>query len=346
MYDPNKPETWHAVVIPRKSVESMPGVTTDYPPEYKGTGWVNDPAAVKLVTDAWEARGMIPTFAGAAPGLMREASDDRPVFFWDAELAVLGRQLDTWNQRQVGSCVGFGKTRSAQDLLLWEIAAGEPEVWPGAELAPEVTYGGSRVEVGGGRVRGDGSVGVWADEFLMRWGVVKRGRVGGLDLTEYDEITCRRLGRDGIPADVEAEAKLHPVKAAALVVNGEEAWAAVGGGKPVTLCSDQGFSMTLGSDGFCSPSGVWNHCMAVRGRFVSPKRGRSCVLGNSWADYLRGGSRTFEYVAEDGSVKTKQLPPGHFCVAINTIDRMCRQRDSSALAGFSGWKRTTIDYTP
>lgn len=330
-------DNWH-LVVPEQQV----GLIQQ---QVYGTGWVRDDDAVAHILEAWEKKGIPSKFDEAAPRLMMDANDDSPVFFFEAEEKVLGQRLPTWNQNPVGSCVGFGTTREEQDLLLWEIYCGELEEWPGAELCPEVTYAGSRVEVGGGRIRGDGSVGMWAAKFATDWGVVKRGKYGSLDLTRYNPTTCRNMGRSGLPSDLEDIAKEHPVSAAAQVLNKEQVWAAIGGGKPVVVCSNYGFSMTLGSDGFCSRSGNWAHCMGVRGRFKHPRRGRSVIIGNSWDDYLRGGSRTVEYVNEEGGVSTFELPPGHFCVTWDVIGGMVAQRDSFALAGLSGWKKLTVDYS-
>src|SRR5437763_1529398 len=71
------------------------------------------------------------------------------------------------------------------------------------DLAQEVIYGGSRVEVGGGRLRGDGSVGAWAAKFVHDYGVVPRGVHGRYDLSRYDERRCREYGARGVPGDLE-----------------------------------------------------------------------------------------------------------------------------------------------
>lgn len=334
------------VLIPAGMVATGGGLTGTQAGEYVGTGWVNDQDAVLAVLDDWARRGRPVTLSQAAPALIT-GDDDAPVFFWLNELAILGRRLDTWNQKGVGSCVGFGSTRAAQDLLLAEIAGGEPEQWPGAEGCPEVTYGGSRVEVGGGQIRGDGSVGVWASEFFTRFGYLTRGIYGNLNLTQYDESTCRRLGSGGLPPELETLAKAHPVRTSALTRTGAEGWAAIGGFKPISVCSNRGFAMRRNADGTCDPSGVWNHCMGVRGRFVEPRQKRKrFVLGNSWADYLGSSGNQVEYIAADGSVKTIELPPGHFATEFEVIHDMLRQQDSFAYAGLTGWAKTVVDYTP
>lgn len=318
------------------------------PNEWYATGWVEDKDAVAKVAEEWRRAGRPVTLSEAAPRLIAsEASDDAPVCFWQCEEKVLGRRLDTWNQGQVGSCVGFGNGREAQDLLLAEIAAGEPEQWPGAEVSPEVIYGGSRVEIGGGRINGDGSIGAWAADWLTKYGVVVRGTYGSLDLTRYSESTCRRLGSQGIPTDVEGLARIHPIRAAAMVTTAAEGWAALGAGKPIAVCSNRGFAMKRNADGTCSPSGVWNHCMGFRGRFVEPRnRRKMVVVGNSWGDYLGSSNNVIECVETDGSVRSVELPPGHFATTLEIAASMLAQEDSFAFAGLTGWAVTRIDWTP
>lgn len=308
-------------------------------------GWVNDQEAVWETIRALESGGVPHLFADAAPNLMT-AEDDAAVFLWAAEEKVLGHRLPAWNQGQVGSCVGFGNGRAGQDVMLWEIAAGEPEQWPGAEVSPEVIYGGSRVEVGGGRISGDGSVGAWAAKWVKEWGIVVRGKYGSLDLTTYNEATCRKLGSQGIPSDVEELAKVHPVTGIALTRNGDEFWGALGGGKPVAICSDRGFTTTLKA-GFCSPSGTWNHCMEGCGRFRHPQKGKCGVIRNSWGGYLSVPSeadRFVDYIAADGTNQKMELPQGCFATTLDVIDGMCRQQDSFAYAGLKGWEAVRFSW--
>lgn len=312
-------------------------------------GWHWDERASEQTLAAMEEYyGQEPLAATMAPDIVGATATDEPVFFWQAEEKVLGKRLLTWNQLQVGSCVGFGNGRSSQDLMLWEIAAGvdEPEEYPGSEVAPEVIYGGSRVEIGGGRLRGDGSLGAWAAKYLMQYGVVIRGRYDGLDLTKYDEQTCRQLGSQGLPPNLETLARQHPVKAAALVQSGDELWNMIGAGKPVAVCSDRGFAMRRNPDGTCTPSGTWQHCMAHRGRYTTPQGKKRIVIANSWGDYLGSDSNSIEYRTADGQTAKMELPPGHFGVDLEVADGMVSQGDSFALAGLSGWKATRINYNP
>lgn len=306
------------------------------------TGWLPRPAAVNALLRRLEAEGKPPTFEDAAPALLAiYGADEAPVFLWDAEAKVLGGVRPSWDQGQVGTCVSFGFGRGTQDLILNEIMTGEPEQWPGAEVATEPIYGGSRVEVGGGGINGDGSVGAWAADWVRKWGILIRKvySIGGRthDLTRYSESLSRSWGNSGVPNELEPEARLHPVREVALVTTAEGLWAAMGARKPVPVCSGQGFTMQRDRDGYCARSGTWNHCMLYRGRFVHPRRGKSVIEQNSWGSYLGSSNSTVEYVKADGTVGTFTLPDGCFAVELTVAAQALAERDTFALAGMSGW---------
>lgn len=314
-------------------------------------GWINDQQAVNSTAAAMEIRRNLPVqFSQLAPQLMDDpvAADDSPVFLHQAEYDIVGLWFNP-NQSTAGTCVGFGMTGAAQDTYLQELAMpGSTERWTG-ELAIEPTYAGSRVEVGGNRIRGDGSIGAWAAQFLTRgWGIITRGVYGPYDLSRYSIELCRSWGGrpEGLPKEIEDAARLHPISDAALISTGDELWAALGAGKGVGVCSNQGFDSPLDEHGFCEPRGMWPHCMRFRARFRHPRYGRSVLVGNSWDDYLRAGKRMVSYLAADGSVRQFTMPPGHFCIPLSTASGMCAQRDTWGLAGVSGWNRTVIDNSP
>lgn len=312
----------------------------------RNTGWQNDPVAAAAMVQEWDSvRGSSSRFESVASNLMEETADDAPALLHYAFKLVRGQLDPAWNQNPAGTCVGFGHTAGAETLLLWEIACGETEEDPGAHLAVEPTYAGSRVEIGGNRINGDGSVGVWAGEWAKRWGFVKRAVYGQYDLRQYSVPYCRQWGStdSGVPAEIEAAAKLHPISDVALVTTAAEGWAALGAGKPIPVCSNAGFESPLDADGFCRQRGSWSHCMLGTGRFKHPRNGRSVVIRNSWADYLQVGWRKVEYIDTDGTTKQFDLPPGYFCTTLSVFGSMLAQRDSVTYAGFSGWKKQTID---
>lgn len=314
-------------------------------------GWIDDQNAVWAAAGRLETAGNGPAvFAFAAPALKAAGvADDEPTFLWMAERKVLGRLLPSWDQKSVGSCVSFGCGRAVQDVLLQEVATGAG-TWPGAEVATEPIYAGSRVEVGGGQLSGsDGSVGAWAAEWVRKWGVLlcREYDLGGqrYDLTTYSEARARQWGDAGCPDPLEPEARLHPVTATAMVRDAGELWAAVGGGKGVSVASSQGFAMSRDPDGFCAPAGVWMHQMCVRGKFVHPQRGKCFVIQNSWGNYLKSYA-SIRVRLPSGEMVVEPLPDGCFAVDWQTADRMVRQQDSWAFAGLKGWAAVRLTYNP
>jgi hypothetical protein len=145
--------------------------------EHWNFGWRHDPVA----SARFVASLPHPTFAEAAPHL-QDTGTAQDVFAWDLEQRVLGRLISPWNQGSIGSCVAQGWGRAVQDLLLAQIALGNLEQWPGAELCREAIYGGSRVEIGHESF-GEGSVGAWAADWVRRYGILLYQAYPGFDLT-------------------------------------------------------------------------------------------------------------------------------------------------------------------
>jgi hypothetical protein len=280
------------------------------------------------------------------------------VFASELEMNILGKLLPTWNQGSVGSCVSHGTGRAYQDVLLAQIAMGNAEQWPGFEVCREAIYGGSRVEVGGGRLgRGDGSIGAWAADYLTKWG-------GGLlykkypqiDLSGgYNEPRCREWGYKGVPDNLEPIAKENPVKEATLVTTTAGLTAAIRSLKFVSICGSKGRTMKRRPGGWCPVEGSWAHCQAIRGRCLvggssSPFGGDGAFpytgnveafeYGNSWGDYLGSENN----VVQLASGKTYTLPPGHYLSHPQEIESELRQEDTFAFAGAKGWVAEKISW--
>ena len=121
-------------------------------------GWIDDPVAVQAV----QATLAVPVFATTDAN----AADTLPdhAYLWEAYRKTVGKNPPAKNQGQVGSCVSFGTNTAIRRTMAVEIFVGEPEEF--RDIAEEVTYGGSRIEIGGGRLSGDGSVGAWAAKFV------------------------------------------------------------------------------------------------------------------------------------------------------------------------------------
>jgi hypothetical protein len=281
------------------------------------TGWVQDETAVaQLISELPQP------FAENTPaGQVEELPES--VYLWDVARRILGELLPPRNQGQVGSCVSFGTARAIEYSMLCEIAAGEPEEF--RELATEIIYGGSRVEIGGGKLSRDGSVGAWAADWCRKYGILSRDIYGNVDLSTYSETRCRDWGKSGIPSELEELAKAHPTKSTTLVRNWEEARRMLASGYGISVCSSQGFSMTRDGNGVCSPRGVWNHCMALAGYGVinGQQYGR---LDNSW------GAN-----AHAGPVGPGAPGPEGFWVSAIIVDKMLREGDSWAFSCVDGF---------
>ena len=177
-------------------------------------------------------------------------------------------------------------------------------------------------------MHGDGSVGAWAAKWCQQYGVVARGVYGRHDLSRYSETQCREFGRSGVPADLEPEARQHPVRAVTQVQNASEARRALQNGYPIAVCSSQGFSQQRDAQGFARPQGSWAHCMAVLGYQGGTRPG--FWIQNSWGNRFHTGPKG-----------NGDPPDGGFWCDERVADRMFQQGDSWAYADAAGFPAQT-----
>lgn len=237
----------------------------------------------------------------------------------------------------IGDCVSWGWSNLVNYLQGIQIALAKragtlvPEYH---EIATEATYAFSRVEVGGQRGSySDGSVGAWAAEAAKKFGYLSRDFLISKGLPgAYDKNRAKDWGAKGVPDNLEPEGSQHILKLVTQVNSFDEAGTFIENGNPVAVCSNQGFTMTRDSAGFCSPSGVWNHCMLIMAVRYGSRPG-GCI-SQSW------GAMT-----PDGPVVLGQ-PDNTFWADAKVIDRMLGQGDSFAgslfneylPADFTDWK--------
>lgn len=250
-----------------------------------------------------------------------------------ADLTTFLRQVwgDRWylNQGECGSCVAHGAALACDALMAIDIVRNGKSK-PSGRTDPMSIYWGSRVEIGGGKLRGEGSVGVWAAEWLKKFGALEQKKYPKVDLSKYDpSVCCGSQSNRGVPDDLEPIARQFPVKNYAQVKSFDEAVYAVDAGYPVTVASDQGFLMQLDANGFATASGTWNHQMCVVGYELDPT---PCLwIANSWGACYTGG-------------------PAGWCPAVKkvrkaTAERMLRQGDSWALSDFVSFSPKGLDWS-
>lgn len=290
------------------------------------TGWVSDPDAVQAVAKTLR----FPTFSATPAGQVREALPDH-VYLWEAYRKLTGRNPPEKNQRDVGSCVSFGTNNAIERTMAADIAQ------HGARnefkfICEEVTYAGSRVEVGGGRIRGDGSVGAWAAQFVQKWGVVSREKHGQYDLTTYDTGRCRQWGSRGVPDDLEPVTREHPVQDITQIKSWEDAKKALAQGYGIAVCSNQGFSMRRDARGVAAPQGNWGHCMCIDGYHAEAGREYGHIE-NSWGADAHTGPTGW------GSPST-----AGFWADSKTISRMIAAGDTWAFSSLKGFPSRKFDW--
>lgn len=288
-------------------------------------GWVNDPDAVSTVLTQLPR----PYFMDAAAPI-EGSGKGKVALLYKALRTVRGNDLI--QTQAIGDCVSHGWAKCVSVLMAVEILLrGEPEEYL-ADPATEPIYGGSRVEVGGGRLRGDGSIGAWAAKWVSeRGGVLLRKRYGDIDLTTYSGALARNWGARGVPDELEPTAREHPVRTTSLIRTYDEARDALANGYPIPVCSNQGFRSVRDSDGFCRPSGSWPHCMAVIGLDDAHSR-PGVLIDNSWgASWVSGPKR-------------HDQPDGSFWCDADVFERMLSGHDSFAISSFEGYPAKPPDW--
>lgn len=287
-----------------------------------GEGWRPDVARIEVPRAIQE------------DGLRRASAVFKPIQRRDkVDLTVYLREVwgDQWylNQGSCGSCVAFGAALACDVLMAIDIVENRKPK-PQHRVDPMTIYWGSRVEIGGGRIWGDGSVGVWAAKYLKEYGALPQKQFPEVDLTKYSpSVCCGPNSRRGVPDTLEPTARLHPVKDYVQAKTFDEFVAAIDSGYPVTLASNQGFRMNLDPNGFATPSGSWAHQMCGVGYELGPD---PCgYVANSWGACYTGG------------------PPG-WCPALkkvrkSTLERMLKQDDSWVLSDFVSFAPKGLDFS-
>lgn len=229
------------------------------------------------------------------------------------------------------NCVSWGMKHAVELLECAEILLkGDNEQFKYV-FAPYI-YGISRVQIGGGRINGDGSVGSWAADGVKRFGVLFSDTEG---CPPYSGSVAKKWGnRPGPPSNFVEVGKKFPVKSTAAVTTWDELVEALFNYYPVTVASDIGYSMKPGADGFHIQNTSWAHQMCIAGLDKGGDGIEPHVyIWNSWGD-AHGTLKDFR--------TGKQLPPGYLRVKKRDVEKMLRQKDSWAISAFEGFKTRSL----
>lgn len=284
-------------------------------------GWIDDPAAVEAVMNELP----FPVFQDVWNPI-KGSGKGKKVLLYDFIKQASGGKFPKRKQT-IGDCVAQGAAYAVDAVKSVDIILNkEFEEWV-AETATEDIYAGSRVQIGKGRIRGDGSIGAWAARYVNEYGALPRGKYGNIDLATYSGSKARSWGRSGagVPKSLLPKAKQHPILTVSKVTTYEEVRDLICNGYAVTIASSQGFSSRRDSEGFASPKGSWAHQMSILGVDDEYKR-PGVLVQNSWGTW-------------NGGPKRHDQPDGSFWVDADEIERrILKKGDSWAFSGYEGFK--------
>ncbi len=281
------------------------------------TGWIHRPDEVARVA----ASLPMPRFRDAAPHLYGSGAG-KTVLLYRAFKEVNQNKYISYDAQTIGDCVSQGHGHGVDLLACVQIAIGKSNE-EFQQTCTEAVYGMARVDVGNQHDNQDGAVGAWAAKAISTEGTVSRNVTG-----PYDGRRAKLWGRVGVPADIKAQATAHKVKTVSLVQSYSELEDSLANGYPVTVCSNQGFTMTRDANGFCRPSGHWGHCMLLVGVRADDTPG-ACVF-QSWG-----------FDVPDGPLSLDQ-PPNSFWAPVSTVAAMLALEDSWALSNFDGYEGQSL----
>ena len=276
----------------------------------------------------------------------RALKGEAPVLLYKPLLEL----MPSWRRgnQGIGDCVSWGWELLCTILSAVQIRMlKRPELWRGP-FATEPIYGGSRVEVEGGRQAGyqDGSYGGAAAKFVSLWGALLRQNYSVVtgnpehDLTTYDKDKAKQWGNYGCGGKndggkLDLVAKERPVRTIARVTDFDAAALSIINGYGVAVCSGAGFTRR-GQGGFLTWDTTWMHCMYFIGvRFDTP----ALLLVQSWGPSPWG-------------METPHWPddiPQNFrgCtgwVRAADVTRMLRGGDSYAGSDYAGFVRRPLTW--
>lgn len=276
--------------------------------------------------------GSLPDFqiVGENGELIVQDNAKADVRLWDAVVSVNNGQHLPNIPQQVGDCVSWAYSHAGEYLICIEMKTGPPGEFH--RLFPPYIYGTSRVEIGRGKIKGDGSCMAWAVKAGQQFGVLRADAAG---VPPYSGTLARKWGKDGPPRDLIEASKMFTIGTVSPVRSAAEVRDSIANGYPVPFgAGGIGFDRVAVKYGRLladPPSGSWSHAQCVIGYDGSGAEPLYCLL-NSWGP-LAGGKAPI-----DGS------PPGSYWITERSMDRIARQGDAFAISGFAGFKARKIDF--
>jgi hypothetical protein len=228
--------------------------------------------------------------------------------------------------QQVGDCTGFGAKNGIEQKQGIDLARGADFAF--RPIDPCYLYGYSRVQIGKGKVRGDGSVGAWVALAAKEGGLLFLDDPG---VPPYSGARSRQWGQSGPPAEFIAIAKQRRVKTIAPVKTAAQCRDAICNGYPVTIASQFGSTDIRPRDGrmVARRNTQWAHQMCCIGYDGSAATAYFYIL-NSWGE----GAHVEPLQGE---------PRGGFWVTFDDMQWICSTGDCWSLSDLDGFPAQRLD---
>jgi hypothetical protein len=241
---------------------------------------------------------------------------------------VIGRSIGVASSVQVfGDCVSLGMKHAVEYLACCDILMRKDAEEFHHIFAPYI-YGVSRVQIGGGRLSGDGSLGSWAAAGVMKYGVIFANKN---ETPVYSKEVAKKWGANGPPSSYLAIGKNYLVQSAAKVKSWDQLIAGLANGYSCTVASNQGFTMKPDKDGFHQADGQWMHQMCIYDYCLDPDP--HVLIANSWGD-VHGTLKHF--------ATGETLPAGTIRAKKSVIERMIGQGDTFLVSQYNGFPTQDI----
>ena len=237
----------------------------------------------------------------------------------------------SYNQGSVGSCVGNAAACVASVLNAVEVViVGEPQEFRAMHSADGM-YGIGR-EAANMLRPGDGCSGSGMARGVLNIGTLYCIKYGDVDLTVNTPSRARQYGTRGVGSALKNEAAKTKITSTVRVRSAQEAWALIGNGYPINVCSGYGYRKQRDGEGICQPSGSWNHAMSVVARRTAKDGRKLFLIWNSWGDNWCGGPYWDD------------MPWGSFWIEWKHMDGMLSRGDSFAYGGLDGFKARSLEH--
>jgi hypothetical protein len=268
--------------------------------------------------------------------------DDENALLWTYLCQVKGiSQLDTLDQGNLGSCVGFGAARTCDITAACDILhRGDAERY--VAFAPGALYAMGRDHAG--RLGSwDGSTGSWMVDCLTKLGSLHAIEYDSHDLREYSVPRAKSWAAQGVPAELKEVAKEHPFSGAAKVSTAEQAKASLQNGYAILLCANSSYGSRRDSLGFLRKTGNnWAHAMACIAYRNSASGREGFLIQNSWKCNGHSSGWVTGPIWPDASSEFPQ-PVGSFWVTPADLETHLKD-DCWAVSGYEGFRQRELEW--